>query len=912
LESAPVESALRAALGAQYAVEREIGRGGMATVYLARDLRHRRQVAVKVLHPQLSAVLGPERFLKEIELTASLQHPHILPLFDSGNAEGLLYYVMPYVEGESLRAKLERERQLPVDEAVRLAREVASALAYAHGRAVIHRDVKPENVLVQGGHALVADFGIALAVQHAGGARMTQTGLSLGTPQYMAPEQAMGEKSVDARADLYSLATVLYEMLAGEPPFTGPTSQAIVARLMMEPPRSLRAQRPNVPPQVDAAVRTALEKLPADRFPTVTAFVAALEAPALAGQSLAYALSAADITVDPAVPRGVGTAVVRGTPRRVVLFAVGALIAAVALGWAARATRALPGSEREVVRFTIEPDTGTLAATTPAVSPDGRTVVYAARGADRTRLYARSVDALVPRPLPGTEDAEWAFFSPNGEWVGFYSNRAIRKVRLDGSTPVPIADVPSLAVFCGATWTPDDRILYIDQNGALYEVSASGGPITRVALADSTLHVWAARALPDTRALLVNVAESSDPGRIGVLDLESGRVNEFGDALGAHYIPGYILYANEDGELFRRPFDVGRLQPTGDPERIASNVGFAEGRLGRVGLGFAGLFPSFDAAPTGALVYRVAAIATEATQRLTIFDRTGREQRRFTARTPWAPRFSPGDLSVAYGAFAQGSAATDASDVWITDVAAGTTRRVTTDSNDNNDPHWSPGGREIVFSSLDTGSRKELRVQPVDGAEPRRLSLRGADLQPGTEWPSDWSRDGVWFTHVTPDGGMDLWVHPVVSDTAWPYLATAAREFGARLSPDGRWVAYTSNESGPNEVYVKPYPGPGAPRPVSVGGGHGPVWRRDGTELFFWQDGQLFAVPFELGGPRSGPRVNQTTRLFSVPYVENYHPNYDVSRDGKQFIVVTGPVVPNQLVVELNALTRADLRARAP
>ncbi|CAA9340811.1 MAG: hypothetical protein AVDCRST_MAG40-2390, partial [uncultured Gemmatimonadaceae bacterium] len=272
-----------AALADRYAVERVLGRGGMATVWLARDLRHRRLVAVKVLHEDLSAALGPERFLKEIELTAGLQHPHVLPLFDSGAAGGLLYYVMPYVEGETLRTRLARERQLPVDEAVRLAREVADALAYAHARGVVHRDVKPENVLLQGGshggHALVADFGIALAVQQAGERRLTQTGLAVGTPQYMAPEQAMGDRTLDARADVYALGAVLYEMLAGEPPFTGLTAQAIVARAMTEQPRALRAQRPSVPPHVDHAVRTALEKLPADRFPSAAAFAAALAAP---------------------------------------------------------------------------------------------------------------------------------------------------------------------------------------------------------------------------------------------------------------------------------------------------------------------------------------------------------------------------------------------------------------------------------------------------------------------------------------------------------------------------------------------------------------------------------------------------------------------------------------------------------
>src|SRR5688500_9994074 len=266
-------------LTGRYGVEREIGAGGMATVYLARDLRHNRKVALKVVHPELSAVLGPERFLKEIELTASLQHPHILPLFDSGSAGGLLYYVMPYVDGETLRGRLERARQLPVADAVRIASEVAAALDYAHRRGVVHRDVKPENILLHDGSALVADFGIALAIQQAGGARMTQTGLSLGTPQYMAPEQAMGERAVDARADVYALGAVLYEMLAGEPPFAGPTAQAIVARVMTERPRPLAALRDTVPAHVDAAVRTALAKLPPDRFHSAAEFSKAIGTP---------------------------------------------------------------------------------------------------------------------------------------------------------------------------------------------------------------------------------------------------------------------------------------------------------------------------------------------------------------------------------------------------------------------------------------------------------------------------------------------------------------------------------------------------------------------------------------------------------------------------------------------------------
>ncbi|HSB52825.1 MAG TPA: serine/threonine-protein kinase, partial [Gemmatimonadales bacterium] len=276
-------SRLQSALADRYRLDSEIGAGGMATVYLAHDVRHDRRVALKVLRPELSAVIGAERFLAEIKLTANLQHPHILPLFDSGEADSFLFYVMPYVAGETLRSRLNREKQLPVADAVRIASEVASALDYAHRHGVVHRDIKPENILLHEGQALVADFGIALAASKASGDRMTETGMSLGTPHYMSPEQAMGERELTARSDVYALGAVLYEMLTGDPPFTGSTTQAIVARVVTESPRPLLPQRHTIPPHIEAAVLTALEKLPADRFESARAFAEALGDPGYAG-----------------------------------------------------------------------------------------------------------------------------------------------------------------------------------------------------------------------------------------------------------------------------------------------------------------------------------------------------------------------------------------------------------------------------------------------------------------------------------------------------------------------------------------------------------------------------------------------------------------------------------------------------
>src|SRR5437870_13223457 len=274
---------LRDALADRYAVERELGRGGMATVFLAEDLKHRRPVAIKVLHPELAAAVGADRFLLEIEIAARLQHPHILPLYDSGAAAGFLYYVMPYVEGESLRDRLQREKQLPLEEALRITGEVAGALAYAHSHGVVHRDIKPENIMLSGGTAVVADFGIARALSAAGeGRRLTQTGTVIGTPAYMSPEQATGSMESDSRSDQYSLACVTYEMLVGEPPFTGPSAQAVLARHsldMVSPPSIVRA---NIPDAVEEAILRALAKVPADRYATTALFAEALTTPSAA------------------------------------------------------------------------------------------------------------------------------------------------------------------------------------------------------------------------------------------------------------------------------------------------------------------------------------------------------------------------------------------------------------------------------------------------------------------------------------------------------------------------------------------------------------------------------------------------------------------------------------------------------
>ncbi|MCL4867105.1 MAG: protein kinase, partial [Gemmatimonadales bacterium] len=545
-------------------IEREVGQGGIATVYLAQDLRHDRKVALKVLRPELSAILGADRFLVEIKTTANLQHPHILPLHDSGEAAGMVFYVMPFVEGESLRDRLNREKQLGVEDAVRIAREVADALDYAHRHGVIHRDIKPENILLHDGRAVVADFGIALAAARSdGGSRMTETGMSLGTPHYMSPEQAMGDREITARADVYALGCVLYEMLMGEPPFTGPTAQAIVAKVMTEAPHALSIHRKSIPPAVEATVLQSLEKLPADRFDTAADFAAALEG-RLATRTTAHVRAA---------QAGSGSG-----RWRAIAMAVGV----VALGLGALAVWALGReTEAQVVRVSVAfPETQRLRTVSTrrfAISPDGLRIVYVGPDSIGTQLWVRELSALSARPLPGTSNAQAPFFSPDGESVGFFTD-AMGDLRV-----VPIAGGPSISVVrdsasaWGGDWGEDGMLYYSNANSGVARVPSSGGVPEVLGLPDSALGQteldWP-QLLPGGKGVLVQIWRSSiGDAEIGVLDLSTGRARPIIEGAIGRYIPtGHAVYATFTGNLMAVPFDPDRLEVTGAPAAVAEGV----------------------------------------------------------------------------------------------------------------------------------------------------------------------------------------------------------------------------------------------------------------------------------------------------------------------------------------------------
>ena len=497
---------LTEALADRYTIERELGEGGMATVYLAQDLKHDRQVAIKVLRPELAAVIGADRFLSEIKTTANLQHPHILPLFDSGAADGFLFYVMPYVQGETVRDRIEREKQLPVADAVRIASEVGAALDYAHRHNVIHRDIKPENILLHDGSALVADFGIALAASKAGGTRMTETGMSLGTPHYMSPEQAMGEREITARSDVYALGCVLYEMLLGEPPFTGPTAQSIVAKVMTEKPAALIPRRERIPPAVEDAVLTALEKLPADRFATAAEFVAALTAP---GHTSALHAP------------GRAAAATGWRSRRVRLgFTVGGVVGLVAAAFFVGSHRGTDSSFGEVA---FDQRTwGNEAVFAARFTHDGAAVVYsAASEGSNPRIFILRPEYPKPTPI-GDPGLQLLSVSSSDElavlvhpvYVGFrlFSGTLARMPLAGGAPRELLTDVRE------ADWSPDGSQLAV-----IHEVDGKDRleyPIGTV-LFESVGYLSDVRISPkgDRVAFMEHPIKYDDRGVVGTVDL---------------------------------------------------------------------------------------------------------------------------------------------------------------------------------------------------------------------------------------------------------------------------------------------------------------------------------------------------------------------------------------------------------
>jgi serine/threonine-protein kinase len=851
---------LTSALAGRYAIERELGQGGMATVYLAHDVRHDRKVALKVLRPELSAILGGERFLAEIRTTANLQHPHILSLFDSGDADGTVFYVMPYVEGESLRDRLTRAKQLPVEEAVRIAREVADALQYAHERGIVHRDIKPENILLHGGHALVADFGIALAASRSeGGTRMTETGMSLGTPHYMSPEQAMGEREITPKADIYALGCVLYEMLTAEPPFTGATAQAIIARVMTEEPRPLTTQRRTIPPHVEAAVRTALEKLPADRFANAAEFAAALANPAytartgLAGAAPA-ARSASTWRSRAAIP-----------------------LAVIALGSLGLATWALTRPEpppHPVARFTVLlPGTRLGISSAPVLSPDGsRILLVAVDSLGRALLALRSLDQDVALPIAGTEGiAAAGVFSPDGQSIAYRHGGKLRRVSLAGGAPQTLADW--LEPSAGLTWTDRDEIVY-GRGDTLLRVPAAGGTPVVVAGPDSssgTLRFVSPHALPGGRSMIATRWMATGTQLVAI-ELSTGTVRNLGMAGMTPWFvdAGRMMYTDPAGTLLSVPFDPRRAEITGPAEPIAENVNI-----------LFGVFARASASRTGAIAYLTG--AAQRGRELVVVSREGRAEPLAAPPALYRfPRFSPDGRRFAVGTTLFGRATMG--DLWIWDFGSRRLTRLTADSN-NWQPEWTPDGTALIYPHGALSGNELRRISADGSSDPQPFFTR----RPAVLVESRLLPGGLLLFRedvLDPAAGTrNILVAPVDSPAAArPLAATAFNERGIAVTLDGRWLAFTSNLSGSDEIYIRRLD-EGSPRwRVSTRGGTEPRWGPGNRELFFRLGDSVYVVAIALGGE---PRLGEPRALFGGQYVASPHePLYDVSPDGQRFLMV--------------------------
>jgi Tol biopolymer transport system component/tRNA A-37 threonylcarbamoyl transferase component Bud32 len=858
---------LQSALADRYRLDKEIGAGGMATVYLAEDVRHDRRVALKVLRPELAAVIGAERFLAEIKLTANLQHPHILPLFDSGEADGYLFYVMPFIDGESLRDRLNREKQLPVADAVRISSEVADALDYAHRHGVVHRDIKPENILLHDGRALIADFGIALAASKAGGSRMTETGMSLGTPHYISPEQAMDEREITARSDIYALGAVLYEMLTAEPPFTGATAQAVVARVVTESPRPLIPQRHTIPRHVEAAALTALEKLPADRFATAAEFAEALRDKSYTST---VSMEAATPRSRPGTRRRPGTAV----------LALGAALAvatgAALWGWLR------PAPVQPLTQFSLalrpsealQPPAGG-GGSRIAISPDGRALVYSGPADGGSRLWVRRMDQLAGTPIAGTESASNPFFSPDGQRVGFVKEgTTVRIASLAGAPTVTVTDKANTT---SADWGADGYI-YFEVDSGIARMRATGGniePVYKVSPERKEVATEWVQVLPEASGILFrlrHVGQATADFEIMAMKLPNGPAHALTRGVYARYAPsGHVLVVTADGKLIAIPFDLKKLEVTGPPVALIEGIGVRGG----------GFNIDLVLSSNGTLVYTTG--GTLGSRRAAWVSREGVAS---PVDPAWDPQgviesvsLSPNGKAVAVGLSRDGRR-----DIWVKQLPDGPFSRITFGDTSSVRPSWSPDGREVFYIRDRAGSGVgPALAHRADGTGTGR-SLLSSTLDFGQIAPS---RDGRWLVLRTASGNNEILGLKAGDTTLVPLVVSPATELYPALSPDGRWLAYASTESGAMEVYVRPFPETASAKwQVSTAGGAEPVWASGGRELFYINGkAELVSAEIPAGATFS---VGRQRVLFSVAqfFRPGPVPSYALSPDDRRFLMV--------------------------
>jgi serine/threonine-protein kinase len=863
--STGVPPELQAALAGDYDILRQLGEGGMAVVYLATDLKHNREVAIKVLKEDLAAVVGEERFLDEIQTTAKLQHPNILPLFDSGARDGFLFYAMPYVEGETLREKLKREVQLPVEDALELVQKIASALDYAHEKGIVHRDIKPANILLSSGEPLIADFGIALAVSQANDGRRTETGLSLGTPHYMSPEQAAGDRSLDPRSDIYALGCVLQELLTGEPPFSGANAQAVLARILTTRPTPVTSLRPTVPPHVDSTIGKALEKLPADRFKTAKDFRKALRDPDFRHTVVDHTLGTSAVPTQTRIVReGVKAPIVAG-------IGAAALMAGIAVGSAVLGgggTGTAADSEPVRTRLALDLDSMPGYVRSPmSISPDGARFAWESREGIRVRGPLDETFRL----LTGTERGRDPEFSPDGEWIAYADpDGNLMRVSFDGAEPRKLVDAGDVRTFSlgwgDAGWIALYGFREGDSGPGLFRVPEAGGaaelliqnnPAGGVALTVDPV------ALPGGVAVLATDDADQVPRVVLYVPGEDSVRTLVAEALSPRYVDsGHLLYVTPGGDLLAQPFDLRRLELTGDARPVLGGVHTR------------GYFARYDVSRTGSLVFgsglasgggffgRVVDLGTVTLDgRQTRFDTRPRS----VYSLDWGPS---GRMITFRGPDPDDSDGGD--QVWVYDTQLENAPRAITELGANTSPTWSPDGSRIAFVSdrADDGSFGLFTRNP-NTDEPAE-EVWTSSTQFGLD---DWPSDSTFVVRLRSPSGIFLLT--LGGDTTRYYTPEAGLD-DARVSPNGDWMSYSSNESGEWEVYVRAFPEPGLERKISSGGGDYARWGPDGRTIYYLVGDSIHAADLELEPTLQVVRTRPVIQSEMFPY--------DIHPDGDRFV----------------------------
>jgi eukaryotic-like serine/threonine-protein kinase len=881
-----------------YEILAPIGAGGMGEVYQARDTRLERIVAIKVLAAALTA--DPrfrERFDREARVISRFNHPNICTLHDVGDHAGSGYLVLELLEGETLTERLARARGrgLPMPEALALAVQIADALEAAHEKGIVHRDLKPGNIkITPGGVAKVLDFG--LATYEASGASAdeipasadqptqtptlmnsrTQSGTILGTVGYMSPEQARG-LPVDKRTDIWAFGCVLHEMLTGRAPFKGETNSDALAVILESDPDWNRLP-PATPPSVRRLLERCLAKDPRQRLRDVGD--ARLE--------LSEAL-ASPATAPPDTSRHAKARL--GAGWIAALTAAAAIVTGVVV-WnlKPRVTPAQPGAG-SVARLVVAPaPTAPLAvnASPIALSPDGRRIAFVAGSGSRQQIYVQDLDQFSSTPVAGTEGGGGPFFSPDGQWLGFFADGKLKKVLRSGGAPLTITEEATVTGIAEARWEADGTILYTPTLGAgVWRVSSIGGTptaITKLVETDGG-HRWP-QLLPGGKELLFSVTGSRD-AQAYAQSLDTGKRRPLVKGSGVTYLPtGHLVYV-QAGTLMAVPFDPVRLEVTGMPVVVLSGIREMT-RLRNSTV--ANLVPQVAFSNAGTLAY-VPASPASGQHALTWVDHSGIERPSgASGGTYFQPRISPDGRRVAV------TVRGEHDDVWLYDLTRETWNRFTSDGN-NAFPVWTPDGRRLTFVSDKAGLDNMYWKTPYGGREERLL----VSDQPN--YPFSWSRDGtLMFVAPSVRGAQDiLMLRADQNPKPTAFLATPFAEGAPTFSPDGRWLAYVSNDSGRNQVYVRPYPGPGESLTISTEGGNEPVWAKSGRELFYRSGDAMMAVDFTstptlaIGKPR---------RLFEGPYElsSSLWPDYDVAADGRFLMVkpINRNETPAQIYVVLN------------